>query len=383
LLHARALLLQARLQGAQLRVEVGALLAPFGLGALQVGFGLGAGALTRLQLSFGVLRLAGACVAFGRPRVQSLQLLAHGVQLRFEAGALGGLAGDLAQRFQRAAELLGAFALGLQRIELRLLLLQHGAFGVQLRASLAQRVQPRLQLSALLRRLRELLHRVQLARELAIPLGVGLDGFVAVARRLELLPLSAQLLDASLGVLAVVLQQGALVLHALILLAQGGLRVVVGACGVAVGDGLLQGGLLRVQGGLGLVQGLLDGVQLRFQRARVADALSETLHRRFQLALRPADGFHRLADALVAQHAANLLAPFLGRVAQKLQLLLAGAEAGLELQVVHAQQLLQLAVDRACAARQRKPSPVGVELRQLRISGGAPHAVATVAEFEL
>jgi hypothetical protein len=383
LLHARTLLLESRLQGAACGVEVGALLAPRLQGSLQFGVGLGALGLTRLQVGFGVLRLLRLRVAFGGFCLQALELLAHSLQARLDTGALGGLAGDLAQRVQLAAERVGARALGLQRIELLLLLLERVAFGMQVHASLGEGVQPRLQLGALLRRLRELLHRVQFARELTIPLGVGLDGFVAVARRLELLPLGAQLLDASLGVLTVVLKQGALVLHALILLAQGGLRVVVGACGVARGDGSLQRGLLRLQRGLRRLQGLLNGVQLRFQRARVADALSETLHRRLQLALRPADGFHRLADALVAQHAANLLAPFLGRVAEKLQLLLAGAEAGLELQVVHAQQLLQLAVDPACAARQREPTVVGGPLRQLRISGGAPHAVATVAQLEL
>jgi len=126
-----------------------------------------------------------------------------------------------------------------------------------------------------------LLHRLQLAGELAIPFSVGLDDLVAVARRLELLPLGAEFVNPSLGVLTVVLQQRVLLVQLQVLLAQGGLGVVVGACGVARGDGALQRNLLRVQGGLRRLQGLLNGVQLRLQRARVADALTQPLHRRF------------------------------------------------------------------------------------------------------
>jgi hypothetical protein len=303
--------------------------------------------------------------------------------LRLDSGALGGLLGNLAELLEALTQFGGALALGQEGVQLRLLLLEFVAFGVELGASLGEGVQPRLQLGALLLRLRELLHRFQLAGELAVAVSVRLDGFEALARRLELLPVGAQLLDAPLCVLAVVLQKAVLVLQALVLLAQSGLGVVVGACGVARGDSLLQGGLLRAQCALGLLQGALHRLQLLLQRAGVADAIAQPFHRRFEFALCFRDCLCRLADALVAEHLADLLASLLGRVAEKLQLLLARAEAGLKLQMVHAEQLLHLSVDGVRAAREGEPCAVRIELGEVSLSRRALDSIAAVAEFEL
>jgi len=124
-------------------------------------------------------------------------------------------------------------------VQVRLLLLQVIALCLEVGASLGKGVQSRLQLRALLLRLRQSLHFVQLAGALAVALYLRLDGFEPLVRGFELLPLDAQLLDAPFGVLVVVLQQGVLPLEVLVLLAQGGLHVVVGARGVAHGNGLL------------------------------------------------------------------------------------------------------------------------------------------------
>jgi hypothetical protein len=141
--------------------------------------------------------------------------------------------------------------------------------------------------------------------------------------------------------------------------------------------------LLCAQGTLGLLQGALHCLQLLFQRAGVTDAVPQPFHRRLQLALRLRNRLHRLAHALVAEHLADFLAPLLGRVAEKLQLLLARTEAGLKLQMVHAEQLFDLSVHAAGTACEGEPCAVRVELREVSLGRRALDSIAAVAEFEL
>jgi hypothetical protein len=96
LLHACALLLQGRLQAAQLGFHLHAPLAPRFENALQSSFGFEAGALELLEVALGLLhcmrqRIARLCL-----RLKVLQLRVNRLQLRLESGALGGLLSDLA-----------------------------------------------------------------------------------------------------------------------------------------------------------------------------------------------------------------------------------------------------------------------------------------------
>jgi hypothetical protein len=79
LLHARALLLQSRLQAALFSFRLRTLLVPRLECALQFGFGLGAGALVCLERGVSLLGFACKRVAHPRLRLQVLQLRLDGL----------------------------------------------------------------------------------------------------------------------------------------------------------------------------------------------------------------------------------------------------------------------------------------------------------------